>query len=38
MGGAYGERRMRDFFVRNLLGTEPPNRNLSSETAAGNGK
>jgi dipeptidyl aminopeptidase/acylaminoacyl peptidase len=38
MGGAYGERRMRDFFVRNLLGTEPPNRNLSTETAAGNGK
>ena len=27
MGGAYGQRRMQDFFVRNLLGTEPPNRN-----------
>jgi dipeptidyl aminopeptidase/acylaminoacyl peptidase len=27
MGGAYGQRRMEDFFVRNLLGTEPPNRN-----------
>ena len=27
MGGAYGARRMQDFFVRNLLGSEPPNRN-----------
>ncbi|MHC1767873.1 MAG: DPP IV N-terminal domain-containing protein [Verrucomicrobiia bacterium] len=27
MGGAYGDRRMRDFFVRHLLGVEPPNRN-----------
>jgi hypothetical protein len=27
MGGAYGQRRLQDFFVRNLLGTEPPNRN-----------
>jgi len=27
MGGAYGQRRMQDFFVRNLLGTEPPNHN-----------
>jgi len=27
MGGAYGQHRMEDFFVRNLLGTEPPNRN-----------
>jgi dipeptidyl aminopeptidase/acylaminoacyl peptidase len=27
MGGAYGEHRMRDFFVRNLLGVEPANRN-----------
>ena len=26
-GGAYGERRKRDFFVRNLLGVEPPNWN-----------
>ena len=25
MGGAYGQRRMQDFFVRNLLGTEPLN-------------
>jgi hypothetical protein len=27
MGGAYGQRRMQDFFVRNLLGTDPPDRN-----------
>jgi dipeptidyl aminopeptidase/acylaminoacyl peptidase len=27
MGGAYGQHRLQDFFVRNLLGTEPPNRN-----------
>ncbi len=27
MGGAYGERKMADFFVRNLLRAEPPDRN-----------
>ena len=27
MGGAYGKRRMQDFFVRHLLGKEPPDRN-----------
>ncbi len=27
MGGAYGERKMFDFFVRNLIGVEPPNWN-----------
>jgi len=27
MGGAYGQRRMQDFFMRNLLGVEPPDRN-----------
>jgi dipeptidyl aminopeptidase/acylaminoacyl peptidase len=27
MGGAYGERKMYDFFVRSLLGVEPPNWN-----------
>jgi hypothetical protein len=27
MGGTYGQHRMQDFFIRNLLGTEPPNRN-----------
>jgi dipeptidyl aminopeptidase/acylaminoacyl peptidase len=26
-GGRYGERRRRDFFVRHLLGVEPPDRN-----------
>jgi len=26
-GGAYGQRRMQDFFVRHLHGTEPPDRN-----------
>jgi dipeptidyl aminopeptidase/acylaminoacyl peptidase len=29
MGGAYGQRRLQDFFVRHLLGTEPPDRNAS---------
>jgi len=28
-GGAYGQRRMQDFFVRHLLGAEPPDRNAS---------
>jgi hypothetical protein len=27
MGGAYGERKMYDFFVRSLLGSTPPNWN-----------
>jgi len=27
IGGAYGERKMRDFFVRHLLGKDVPNRN-----------
>ena len=27
MGGDYGVRRMQDFFLRHLLGTEPPDRN-----------
>lgn len=30
MGGAYGQRRMQDFFVRHLLGAEPPNRNAEA--------
>ncbi len=29
MGGEYGGRRMRDFFVRHLLGTDPPDRNAA---------
>ena len=30
MGGAYGERKMYDFFVRNLLGAAPPEWNAGS--------
>jgi len=33
MGGTYGQRRMQDFFVRHLLGKEPPNRNGGSASA-----
>jgi len=29
-GGAYGQRRLQDFFVRHLQGIEPPNRNASA--------
>jgi dipeptidyl aminopeptidase/acylaminoacyl peptidase len=28
MGGAYGTRKMQDFFVHHLLGVEPPDRNV----------
>jgi dipeptidyl aminopeptidase/acylaminoacyl peptidase len=31
LGGAYGERRMRDFFLRHLHHVEPPDRNAESE-------
>jgi len=35
-GGAYYQRRLQDFFVRHLMGQEPPNRNASrSDTPAG---
>ena len=34
MGGAYGQRRMQDFFVRHLLGSEPPDRNAANLTAS----
>ncbi|MGC8640995.1 MAG: prolyl oligopeptidase family serine peptidase [Isosphaeraceae bacterium] len=34
MGGAYGLRRMQDFFLRNLLGKEPPDRNAGEPRAA----
>jgi dienelactone hydrolase len=33
MGGAYGFRRVQDFFVRHLLGVEPPDRNADSAHA-----
>ena len=33
-GGDYGERERWDFFVRNLLGVEPPDRNSPSFMAA----
>jgi len=31
MGGAYGSRRMRDFFVRHLLGTDSSNHNAGGQ-------
>lgn len=31
-GGAYAQRRREDFFVRHLLGRQPPNRNMASVT------
>ncbi|MBN1509687.1 MAG: prolyl oligopeptidase family serine peptidase [Sedimentisphaerales bacterium] len=34
MGGAYGQRRMEDFFVRHLLGKEPPDRNAVDSNPA----
>lgn len=35
-GGAYYQRRLQDFFVRHLMGTEPPNRNVTkTEPVAG---
>ena len=34
MGGAYGVRRMHDFFVRHLLGAEPPDRNAAERRTA----
>ncbi len=30
-GGVYGERRRMDFFVRNLMGVTPPDRNMAEE-------
>jgi dipeptidyl aminopeptidase/acylaminoacyl peptidase len=35
MGGAYGQRRMQDFFARHLLGAEPPDRNAENGKAGG---
>jgi dipeptidyl aminopeptidase/acylaminoacyl peptidase len=34
-GGSYGERRRRDFFVRHLLGVEPPDWNATTEVRTG---
>ncbi|HET6573112.1 MAG TPA: DUF885 family protein [Fimbriiglobus sp.] len=33
MGGAYGRRRLQDFFVRHLQGVEPPDRNAPRQVA-----
>jgi dipeptidyl aminopeptidase/acylaminoacyl peptidase len=35
MGGAYGNRRMLDFFVRHLHGLEPPDRNGADLSSGG---
>jgi len=35
MGGTYGNRRMQDFFVRHLLGMEPPDRNTADRRGGG---
>jgi len=35
MGGSYGQRRMNDFFLRHLLGKEPPDRNGEAQGAGG---
>jgi dipeptidyl aminopeptidase/acylaminoacyl peptidase len=35
MGGAYGQRRMQDFFVHHLLGAEPPDRNGEAQQPGG---
>ncbi len=32
-GGAYGQRRLQDFFTRHLLGKEPPDRNAQNESS-----
>jgi dipeptidyl aminopeptidase/acylaminoacyl peptidase len=34
-GGAYGNRRLQDFFVRHLHGVQPPDRNTAPQRAAG---
>jgi len=34
-GGTYGERRRRDFFVRYLLGVEPPDWNATEADTGG---
>ncbi|MBX6312301.1 MAG: DPP IV N-terminal domain-containing protein [Isosphaeraceae bacterium] len=37
-GSRYGERRRRDFFVRHLLGVEPPDRNAPDAEGEGTGR
>jgi dipeptidyl aminopeptidase/acylaminoacyl peptidase len=37
-GGDYGERKRWDFFVHNLLGTEPPDRNAPAPVITGAGR
>jgi dipeptidyl-peptidase-4 len=37
-GSRYGERRRRDFFVRHLLGVEPPDRNAAGPESDGPGR
>jgi dipeptidyl aminopeptidase/acylaminoacyl peptidase len=36
-GGSYVQRRMQDFFVRHLLGVEPPDRNAARPEGGGDG-
>jgi dipeptidyl aminopeptidase/acylaminoacyl peptidase len=38
MGGAYGGRRLQDFFVRHLHGVEPPDRNAAPPRRAAGGE
>ena len=37
-GGPYGRKKKRDFFVKHLLNTEPPNRNTDEITAVNTGE
>ena len=36
-GGAYGERKRNDFFVHNLIGVEPPDRNSKAAAVSNTG-
>ena len=37
-GGPYGERKRNDFFVHQLMGVEPPDRNARVAASASNGR
>ena len=37
-GGPYGERKRNDFFVPQLMGVEPPDRNARVAASASNGR